>query len=274
MPKNQEIFFHVGLPKTASTYLQRRVFPKFKGIHYIKKHDFNKHDKIIARSKMPLLFSTEMDLGIGKSRAKKAYDFAEKYPDTKVILVLRHHEKWIASKYKYYIRKNGTLTFREFFNIYKNNKSLLLHEQLEYRKIISLLESLYNHKPMVMFQEEFKNDPEQSLSYLAQYCNAEIDYATVNKSRINTSFNKKQLHILYAFNNKFVFDNHKHNKLTKKLRAFVTISLAFFSNIVVSESRYPNPLIPEEDLEKIKKTYEKDWQYCLDYAAQHRTIYI
>ncbi|MGM0650271.1 MAG: hypothetical protein ACQES1_07170 [Bacteroidota bacterium] len=274
MLKNQEIFFHVGLPKTASTYLQRKVFPKFKGIHYVKKHDFKKHDAIIARSKMPLLFSTEMDLGIGKPNAKKAYDFAEKYPDTKVILVLRRHDKWIASKYKYYIRKNGTLPFREFFNVNDKNNSLIRNEHLEYRTIIALLEKLYNHKPLVMFQEEFKNDPDHSLSFLAQYCKAELDPKTIKKSRVNTSFNNKQLHILQAFNNNFVFDNHKHNKLTKKLRAFLNITLAFFSNIVVPESRYPNPLIPKEDLENIRKTYEKDWQYCVDYAAHHRKVYL
>ena len=30
-----EIFFHVGTGKTGSTFLQSRIFPKLKGIHYI-----------------------------------------------------------------------------------------------------------------------------------------------------------------------------------------------------------------------------------------------
>ena len=30
----KEVFFHVGLGKTATTYLQYQFFPKLRGIHY------------------------------------------------------------------------------------------------------------------------------------------------------------------------------------------------------------------------------------------------
>ena len=45
--KQPEIYFHVGLGKVASTYLQHRFFPKLKGIHYIKSTRYRRSLQII-----------------------------------------------------------------------------------------------------------------------------------------------------------------------------------------------------------------------------------
>ncbi|MEA1874034.1 MAG: hypothetical protein U9N51_06350 [Bacteroidota bacterium] len=93
MPKEQNITFHAGLPRTASTFLQRNVFPAFKGVKYVRKHAFGKHDEIIATANKPVLLSTEMDLGKGKSNSQGLYTIAKKYPNTRIVLVLRRHDK-------------------------------------------------------------------------------------------------------------------------------------------------------------------------------------
>ncbi len=43
---NAKYFVHAGLPKTGSTFLQRYVFPRFKGIHFIKKSNYSKRNAI------------------------------------------------------------------------------------------------------------------------------------------------------------------------------------------------------------------------------------
>ncbi len=67
-----QIFFHVGMPRAASTFLQYKVFPIMEGIKYIKKHNFKRHEKIISNSKFDkVLLSSEMD--IGKKDKRRIY---------------------------------------------------------------------------------------------------------------------------------------------------------------------------------------------------------
>ncbi len=48
MSGQTEVYFHVGLPKTASTYVQVLVFPKLKGIKSFPKKKFNHYKKLHA----------------------------------------------------------------------------------------------------------------------------------------------------------------------------------------------------------------------------------
>ena len=34
---NKKIFIHIGFPKTASTFLQKNIFPNIEGINYLGK---------------------------------------------------------------------------------------------------------------------------------------------------------------------------------------------------------------------------------------------
>ena len=55
-----EIFFHVGTGKTGSTFLQSRIFPKLKGIHYIPTNRYHKiFEEISQSTSKKLLISRE-----------------------------------------------------------------------------------------------------------------------------------------------------------------------------------------------------------------------
>ena len=57
-----EIYFHVGLGKVASTYLQHRFFPRLKGIHYIKSTRYRRSPQIIKDTNYDKYFiSREFD---------------------------------------------------------------------------------------------------------------------------------------------------------------------------------------------------------------------
>ena len=57
-----EIFFHVGTGKTGSTFLQSRIFPKLKGIHYIPTNRYHKiFEEISQSTSKKLLISREFD---------------------------------------------------------------------------------------------------------------------------------------------------------------------------------------------------------------------
>lgn len=271
--ENKKIIFHVGLPRTASTFLQCRVFPAFKGITYVKKRDFKKHDRFIAEADKPVLLTTEMDIGKGKPNSRGLYTIAEKYPDTRIILVLRRHDKWIASKYKYHIRKNGTMDFHAFFNVEPNN-GFFRREHLRYTNIIDTIESLFTSRPLVIFQEELKNAPEEIIRLMASYCDADVNVSDVKMNVVNYSFSEKQLHLLLRFNRRFSFDKNKHGKLRKKIRAAMIHTLAFFGQFLPVKKQENTPVVPSEQLKHIMEAFSDDWEACVEYASQDRKLYI
>ena len=77
-----QIYFHVGMPRTASTFLQYKVFPVLEGIKYIKKHNFKKHNKIISEASFDkfllssiLLKPMEIDITTISRNISKAFAF-------------------------------------------------------------------------------------------------------------------------------------------------------------------------------------------------------
>ncbi len=93
--KKPTVFFHPGLPKTATTFLQQQAFPKLNDVRFTKKHHFKYHESIIQQSEHEkFLFSFERDVTMEQSLAK----FSGEYPDAGIILSFRRHDKWIASK--------------------------------------------------------------------------------------------------------------------------------------------------------------------------------
>ena len=58
----KQIYFHVGLGKVASTYLQHEVFPKLKGIHYLPTGKYKRSKSIIPQLEVAkVLVSREFD---------------------------------------------------------------------------------------------------------------------------------------------------------------------------------------------------------------------
>lgn len=104
MESKKEIYFHVGTGKTGTTYLQMKVFPFVKGIHYIPTNRYRRIFDILKDSKEPrILVSREFD----RQMEREVKKFAEHYSDNvQPIVVFRRQDSYIASQYRRFV-KNG-----------------------------------------------------------------------------------------------------------------------------------------------------------------------
>jgi len=143
---------HAGLHKTGSTYLQRSVFPKMKGIIFIHQHDFGRGPLIPNGPNKPILFSSEAACG---------YPYPETpefSPDRlltncallgidKVLLVKRDFHEWVLSLYFQTLNEGRTWRIEEFAEV--NRAALKTWESatekasaaLEERKVSTLIVS-------------------------------------------------------------------------------------------------------------------------------------
>jgi hypothetical protein len=272
---DKAIYFHVGLPKTASTFLQRNVFPKFNGIQFIKKHDFKHRDRIIAQSDHEkILMSIELnpDAQGGK---EKLEDVSQKYPHTHPIIVLRRHGSWLKSKYKYYLRKHGIHNFEQYFNL--DESGILETSNLLFYPKINLLDELFEPQPLVLFMEEIKENPYAVIDLLADYMGVTYNKNTIKIQTVKKSYSQEQLKKVRRFNRWYHYDHSniqsKPRKfLYKKFSGLLLHSVAFFAPIFPGEANDKETLIPAQKIEQVNKAFREDWEKCLDYARQQRDL--
>lgn len=263
----QEIYVHLGLPKTASTFLQVIAFPQLEGIQYFRKRKF-KHFAELAKNstERKILFTTESDRGFDK----KLNLVIENFPKAKIILVFRRQDKWITSKYKYYIRKHGHLSFDEFFNLEKNN-GFWKKEELFFMRYIEAIRKVSSNRPLVLTFEELKNNHHKFIARIVHFLDIKLPHRKIENKIIKKAFSEKQLLLLRKFNNFYRYKELKTssrflNKVHYKYREFLLHIIAFFANFIPTYFTKRKILIPEETLQQIEVFYRDDWEKIKSYT--------
>ena len=278
MTENSRVaFFHVGLPKTASTFLQRRVFPFFQHIHYIKKHDFKKQEKYLQdHSDLPFLLSVEFfPNATDKYTIEKIEQVKNNFDKVYPIIVFRKHSSWLRSRYKYHIRKHGSSDFNQYIDP-DTTKGRQVKNSLQFYQNITLLEKSFGTRPLVLFQEEIKNSPHETVRLIAGYTGAKFEAAQIRPSIVKQSYSEHQLKWVRKFNKIYPFQPQKiHSpvlkKTYKKISQFFLHTVAFFGNFLPDPER-EKELIPSWEINKIDEEFREDWEKCKAYAKETREL--
>jgi len=270
MQQKKAIYFHPGLGKTGTTYLQYKFFPKLKGIYYIQRTKYSKAPAIIHRKRdSKFLVSREFD----RQFYQEVEKFSQHFPDAYPILVLRRHDKWIASQYRRLTKNGRGITFTEFIDIDKN-QGRWDKNVLNFYERIKFLESRFSNKPLVLFHEDLKNNPNEFFNKIALYTGTDFDPNKISLSSKHVSYNENQLKTVRNIARKTFFKWNgisikKDHPVERRFRKIICHLIMYLHFIFPKGSPKDVPLIPTEELEKIRTNYEDDWNKCLEYARQH-----
>ncbi len=275
MDKSPKIYFHVGLGKVASTYMQQRLFPKLDGIHYISTHSYRKSpNQIDQKNFEKYLVSREFD----RQYERELRWWAGMYPDSHIIIVFRKHGSWIASQYRRAVKNGRILDFDEFFNL-DESKSFWKHAHINFYSKLQLIEELFTKKPLVLFHEELKADAWVFFDKISSYAHVSYRKENVSLKVTHKSYTEKQLRVLRAFCRRFKRKAPKgHNN---KLKHWLLYRpwWAFYHLIMYVAAWFPHgwvprdPLIPDGRLEAIDDAFVDDWQKVKAYAKQNNPAY-
>ena len=265
-----EIFIHVGMGRAGSTFLQYRVFPKIKGLHYIQRTRFRKARRIIAKGLHDrYLVSGELDPRLIENYLK---DFSDPYSSAKPILVIRRHDEWIASQYRRYLKNGNHWNFSGFFDLEKD-QGYWKQASLYYFPIIELLEKYFDHRPLVLLYDDLRKDPELFIRSILEYIQADLDMAKVNMSPKHASYKEKQLRAVYSVSGRINLRKKRPFK-SKWKNVLLNLGINIIRYCVLYLSRIlPGRLIPganifpdPEQLAAIREAYDADWKKCIEYA--------
>jgi hypothetical protein len=267
---SKAIFYHVGTGKTGTTYLQYRVFPKLEGIQYIQRTKFKRYPELIAKSNSErILLSREFDQQL--EREIKA--FTRHYPDTTPIIVFRRHDGYIASQYRRFVKNGFGGSFTDFFDL-DRDQGYFKQIDLNYRHQIDLLKQYFTKEPIVLIYEDMRADPEAFLRQFADLVGAGLDLKDVNLDPKHTSYSPQQLKYMQQVGKRInmrkrrVYQNAVLHFFWKLYMGAIRYTVLFIGKHLPA-SRFDNePLIPPEELERVKETYAEDWEVILNRKSE------
>ena len=263
-----EIFFHVGLGKVASTYLQHRVFPKLRGIYYIPTGKYRRSKQIIpSLGSEKILVSREFD----RQLEDQVKWFTETYPNAKVIILLRRHDSWIASQYRRHVKNGFQGEFRDFLDL-ENDQGHWKREELNFSKKLEVIEKYTGQKPKVLFYDDLKADPWTFFDSICDFLGTSYEKSTISLKRVHTSYSEKQLLVLRSFCRRFLEDPPKSYQ--NKILHWILYRpwWGFFHLILYAATIFPESWVPKEqlinprELDSVRVHFEEDWNEVLAYA--------
>ena len=261
-----EIFFHVGTGKTGSTFLQSRIFPKLKGIHYIPTNRYHKiFEEISQSTSKKLLISREFD----RQMEREILHFSKKHPNSTPIIVFRRHDSYIASQYRRFVKNGFKDPFRLFFDL-KHNKGFFKHHHLNYKKQVELLRANFDKEPLVFTYEDFSENPISFTKKWSQVLGCTLDENQINWQKKHRSYSEHQLQTIQTLSTKFnltkrrVFKNNVLHLLWRMFYGGIRYGILYLSFLVPKRK---GKLIPEDELTSIRKYYENDWEHIQSIAV-------
>ncbi len=261
MQNRPQVYFHVGLGKVASTYLQKEVFPLLEGIQYIPTGRYRKSKEIIAKSSSEkILVSREFD----RQFEEELRWFAADYPDSKVIILLRRHDDWIASQYRRHVKNGFYYGFEAFLDM-KGDKGFWQQKELHYLSKLILIEELTKFPPLVLFYDELIENPDGFVKSMTDFMGVPL-LENLSRKLVHKSFSDKQLKVLRAFCRKYVrrvpinyHNKWKHWLLYRPIWAVYHVILytaAFLPESWIAKEE----LIEQELLDEVRSSFNEDWE--------------
>ena len=263
----KNIYFHVGISKTGSTFLQNRVFPKLSKITYIPTNIYHRvFEEIKNCDSNQILVSRELD----RQFEREVTLFSSRYRTATPIIVFRKHEEYLASQYKRFVKNGFKGEIEDFFDL-KNDKGFFKSLHLSFSYQIGVLKEKFEKEPIVLFYEDLRSNPRGFIRSFCSLTLSDIDLEKVNFNKKHISYSEKQLKAIKAVSKYFnlkkrvVFKSPILNLFWRLYQGFFRYSILYLSLVIPSFMYSKKPLIDPVYLKKVSEHFKDDWERCLKY---------
>ncbi len=195
-------YLHIGIPRTASTFLQNVFFPALEGVHFVQDpqvmdavHDCVTSQQLSAETKRildvigehsnPVLISSEAFSMEPWTQAypSETLQLRDWMPDARVIVFLRDPIDWVMSLYRLAVQKRRFVSLEEFvgwdgskfgnYDALGDRKSRLNIKAMSFVRLLQLWnEGFSRERVHVFFYENFMARPHEELRRLCDLLGA------------------------------------------------------------------------------------------------------
>ena len=268
------LVLHIGIQKTGTTFLQKAVFPRWRGIRYLRTDSLEKLIRI--DDGQVNLLSREGLSGRNwdnqEARIRCIVRLAELFPEARIILGFRRHAGYILSSYNHYIQRGGTLPFHEYFDPV-NNQGLMKTGDFLYFDKIRAVEMAFGRRPFIYTLEEFRGGLDELLDDLAAHIGGQPPKAgELRAKKENPSLGRLPLKWLRGINRHTRSELNPDGRWPLKHWRLQRLGLDP-RTICQSWLRFlPRHGVVEDDLiDWMNDHYADDWRQVCEYQTQRRS---
>ncbi len=209
--------FHIGYPKTATSWLQTSLFPYIKNANYIPRgetahsfvecshwdfHPETVRNSFIDNSDKQLIFSLEGFVGTNHNYGLNGYLTLEHarrikntFPEARIVIFIRRQPDIIASSYAQYIKGGGTHSLKKFLYhqslINLGGLMLFNWQHFEYHHVIRLYIDLFGKDNVHVFIfEEFINGKREFVQSFCDRLGLETDTEKISLFNVNPGYRR------------------------------------------------------------------------------------
>lgn len=230
------VAYHIGFPKTASTWLQKVAFPAHSEIHLLGPNEcvplLSTHDarfnpepmiKLTQSAKESVsLFSSEDLIGSifagGLDTLRNIERMKAISSEAKVILIIRCQTSLIKSLYRQFLREGGTLKFNDFIRIAWPSPLRVDLSCFDYYRLYKLFTNHFGKERFRIFLfEDLAKDPLQFANHLFEFLELKpiCEDALISTKAVNSGVRAEVAHI-QRFLNQFA-PSHLNNQPVLKI---------------------------------------------------------
>lgn len=263
-----EIYFHVGVERTGTKYLQKSIFPSYQSLHFINKDRYHQAKEIILK-KEHKRYLVSMELNLNSHFEVEVNDFLSAFPQARIIMVMRPLSGWLVSHYKRIIKNGFNIRFDELWNTRKD--SVFEPEEIKYMPKIDLLESRTLNKPLYLIHDDLRKNPLVFLKKLSDYVGEDFEESTVSLKPVHTSYKTRQLKALrwvmkyLHISRSRPYSSDLRNRLYRIRVDFIRYLVMYIARLLPASVFPDKPLVSEQQKKEIQKYYLKDWEEVLNF---------
>jgi len=275
----KNIYIHIGMHKTGTTYLQTQVFPHWPDVYFVRYALVR--DLISRPSEQKILISDESLSGSYRNSfvSKKStwreerilclHNLAKLLPEAHILICFRKHFDMILSLYKQYLHEGGVYEFNDFFSLEQD--CLIKKDDLNYTEIVDCIKNEFKNSAFLYTYDEMEkiNDLIRDMCDFMQTTQFSI---TKSEIRSNPGVRKFQAVLLKTFNKLsrtelnptgiFPFYNRYFRMLQIDPRTVCQKHLRFISKKEI--------FITDDIKQKIDEYYKQDWNNVIARVLDNR----
>lgn len=182
-----EVYLHIGMPKTGTTFLQERVFPYFDELQLVRGYR-PVRSLFEGEPRQSILLSDESLSGNpfagdwAEAFESRMEVLASLFPQAHVVVGFRRHADLIVSLYKQHLHQGGTLTLDDFWPRPSPDERAPIPPRLDpddlmFSPRVNVLKRAFSGRLMIYTQEELEQDPLYLIREFARFFHADFESA-------------------------------------------------------------------------------------------------
>lgn len=262
-------YFHIGMCKTATTFMQNEVFPRWPGINYLKSRNLEYF--LLLKENEKYLISCEgftgRMFGTIEEKCQSVYYLSRMFKDSNIIISVRRHGGYLGSLYSQYLRYGGHGDMADFIDLTGDrDRAFIRCRDFCFEPVIRAAELAFGKSPFVFDMAELSTNFDGLLQDLAAFLQTPVPSSrSFGQEPKNFSLKHWQGQLLRRVNRAAGVEASRSGRL-RPYRGLVrwrldppTICRRYLGCL---PSR---PLVDKTVRDQIDQTFAADWKFVSDY---------